>query len=188
MRSIRNLATFPAGRALVSDDLVEFHAARLLLLLRICGGRRGRIAGLTKLAKLDFFIRYPEFFSRASRSLGVSDSGVNAEKSGMIESVMIRHHYGPWDRRYYHVLAYLEGKQLLSVKKAGAKTYEFELSATGTEAANALMQSPAFNELISHTRDVASVLGMKSGSALKELVYQIFDEEIASRPLGEVIT
>jgi hypothetical protein len=187
MRSVRNLATYPAGRSLLPDDLVEFHAARLLLVLRMCGGRRGRIIGLTKLAKLDFFVRYPGFFSRASIALGASASETNEEASSEVESAMIRHHYGPWDRRYYHVLAYLEGKQLLSVRKTGAKTYEFELSAAGVGAADALVRSPAFSDLVLHTRGVAKVLGTKSGSALKELIYRIFDEEIASRPLGEVI-
>ncbi len=30
---------------------------------------------------------------------------------------MIRHHYGPWDKRYYHILAYLESKQLIQIVK-----------------------------------------------------------------------
>jgi hypothetical protein len=48
------------------DDVPEFHAARLLLLLRFYGrSPGGEIAGRTKLAKLDFFVRYPRFLEAA---------------------------------------------------------------------------------------------------------------------------
>jgi hypothetical protein len=69
MKSILNLHTHPAGMPLLADDVVEFHAGRLLLLLKFCG-QRGYIDGLTKLAKLDFFVRYPHFFDKMSAYLG----------------------------------------------------------------------------------------------------------------------
>jgi hypothetical protein len=36
-------------------------------------------------------------------------------------------------------------------------------------------------------RSVKLVLGKKSGSALKKLVYDVFRDEIANKPIGEVI-
>jgi len=52
----------PISLPLAADDILEFHAARLLLLLEICG-TAGRIDGLTKMAKLDFFKRYLDFLA-----------------------------------------------------------------------------------------------------------------------------
>ena len=49
MKSITNLGLQPASLPAVADDLLEFHAARLLLLFRICG-IRDRIDGLTEMA------------------------------------------------------------------------------------------------------------------------------------------
>ena len=62
MRSLNRVGAQPRPAwPLAADDIVEFHAARLLLLMEICGVK-GRIDGLTKMAKLDFFSRYPDFF------------------------------------------------------------------------------------------------------------------------------
>jgi hypothetical protein len=37
MKSLKNLGAEPAALPLAADEIVEFHAARLLLLFRICG-------------------------------------------------------------------------------------------------------------------------------------------------------
>jgi len=165
----------------VADDVLEFHAARLLLLLMLCG-TKDRLQGLTKMAKLDFFVRYPQFFKEVCRHLG-KDSSLPTD---IVESSMVRFHYGPWDRRYYHVLAYLKAKALITVEKEGA-AFIFQLTGLGRESARALSKKPAFTELVAHMRQVKDILGQKSGSALKKLVYQVFEDEIGEAKLGEVI-
>ncbi|MDY7229902.1 hypothetical protein [Hyalangium rubrum] len=187
MRSIRNLRDYPAGLPLVPDELVEFHAARLLLLLKVCGGTKGKakggIDGLTKLAKLDFFVRYPAFFARACAERGAPVPTVLPA----VESNMVRHHYGPWDHRYYHVLAYLEGKGLVRVTRDGTKPFRFQLTEKGAGAAEQLGAQGPFQELMEQMKRVRTVLGGESGTALKELIYRLFDQEVAARKLGEVI-
>lgn len=181
MKSIAKLDSWPAGIPVIADEILEFHAARLLLLLQLCGNK-SRIDGLTKLAKLDFFVRYPQFFNELCAKLGVSGEA----KTRSVESAMIRFHYGPWDQRYYHLLAYLEGKGLLAVQK-DRKTYTFELTERGKEAASVLVKKVAFAEIVEQMRSVKSVLGKKSGSALKKLVYDVFQDEVAKKSIGEVI-
>ncbi len=100
---------------------------------------------------------------------------------------MVRHHYGPWDKRYYHVLAGLEGKELIAVTKVG-KTYRIALTARGAERARALVAKASFAPLAERMRQVKKTFGGKSGSSLKNLIYQLFEEEVGKRPLGEVIT
>jgi hypothetical protein len=182
MHSFRNLHSYPAGHPLSAEDVVEFHAARLLLLLLLCG-KDGEIDGLTKLAKLDFFARYPTFFARACahlrRPIPSIESGIEAE--------MVRHHYGPWDHRYYHVLAYLEGSGLLRVGRSGASGYRFTLTELGQEAASRLSAKEAFATLADHMRNVKAVLGDRKGDTLKKLIYELFSKEVAERPLGEAI-
>ena len=94
MRSIANLGTSPAALPIIAEDLVEFHAARLLLLFNICG-INNQIDGLTKMAKLDFFVRYPEFFEEVTAHLGLKSPTTMSTR----ESGMVRFHYGPWDKR-----------------------------------------------------------------------------------------
>lgn len=182
MRSFRNLWNYPAGRPLVSDDITEFHAARLILLLAF-SGIKGHIDGLTKLAKLDFFVRYPKYFEIASDILG--QTTVSSMKS--IESRMIRYRYGPWDKRYYDIISYLKSKGLITVTKDKKKAFRFELTDMGNEIAQEIANNPEFSVLLDQMKKVKKVLGSKSGTALKNLIYEIFDIEVAQKPLDEVI-
>jgi hypothetical protein len=181
MKSLRNLGNEPAGLPLAADDVLELHAGRLLLLFRVCG-TAGRIDGLTKMAKLDFFVRYPQFFEIACQELGIA----TASAASAVESSMIRFHYGPWDDRYYHLLAYLEAKGLIAVSKVG-KMFQPSLTELGKNAADRLKDATAFEPLVEQMKRVKKVFGNKAGSTLKALVYDIFEKEVGQRPLGEVI-
>lgn len=180
MKSIKQIGFAPVSLPLSADDIVEFHAARILLLVSLCG-TGNRIDGLTKMAKLDFFVRYPDFFAVAKNaSLPI------AEGSDTVESAMVRHHYGPWDKRYYHVLAYLEARQLIEVVKK-SNGYLITLTPDGRKRATALAGKPSFASLVERMRAVKKEFGSKSGSTLKKLIYNLFDEEVGKKPLGEVI-
>jgi len=181
MKSLANLVNQPAGTPLMADDVLEFHAARLLMLFKLCG-KSGSVDGLTKMAKLDFFVRYPQFFSIACKKLGVPASSPVQH----VESSMIRFHYGPWDSRYYHILGYLVAKQLLKISTKG-NMYELRLTPSGNEVAGHLIRDPAFTDIAEHMIQVKNVLGAKAGSTLKKLVYELFEDEVKKRPLGEVI-
>jgi len=181
MKSLLNLGYEPAGSPILADDVLEFHAARILMLIRLCG-TANRINGLTKMAKLDFFVRYPQFFHVMCRKLGVSIEPITQT----VESSMLRFHYGPWDKRYYHILAYLEGKELITVTQDG-KQLQLRLTELGRNTAERIGGEEAFKEIAAHMKSVKKVLGGKSGSTLKKWIYQVFEQEVASRAMDEVI-
>lgn len=185
MRSLNRLGTRPASLTLAADDIVEFHAARLLLLILVCGVA-GRIDGLTKMAKLDFFSRYPEFFEAAAKGQAKDAIAPAPAEAEAVESAMVRHHYGPWDKRYYHVLAHLEAKHLIKVVKV-KKTFVISLTDLGKERAQRLVEKASFEPLVMRMREIKKVFGSKTGSSLKNMIYNMFDAEIGRRPLGEMI-
>jgi hypothetical protein len=187
MRSIKNLKGFSSGKTLSSDDLIEFHASRLLLLIQLCGIRdsktkTAKIEGLTKLAKLDFFVRYPAFFNKVADHLSSNDS----IQSDDVESKMVRFHYGPWDKRYYQVIPYLEARGLIQVIKSGS-AYNFVLTNLGKSIAETLISHAEFQEVSDRMRLVKKLLGGKTGNSLKELIYQVFDEEVKGKNLDDII-
>lgn len=187
MKSYRDIGLHPTGRPLSADEIIEFHLARILLLIKLCG-RKNRIAGLTKFAKLDFFVRYPQFFERARRRFQSEKQivPVAAQNRRSVESSMVRHHYGPWDKRYYHLLARLSATGLISVEKSG-RTYNIELTKSGQEYASKLSKDDAFDSLAAHMNDVSGVFGGKNGTTLKNLIYETFEDEVAVKSLGEDI-
>lgn len=183
-----SLDRYPVGRPLTADQITEFHAARILLLIFHCGTKaratgRLQIDGLTKLAKLDFFVRYPDFFHRAKVHLGQKGG---SSRPAPVESAMVRHHYGPWDARYYQVLGFLEGRELIVVEKQGS-AFVFVLTEAGLGLARQLAAEPSYSDLCWRMREAHEVFKGKSGDWLKKLVYSLFDTEVASLPLGQVI-
>ena len=89
MKSLSRVGTLPMSLPLSADDIVEFHAARLILLMHICGVA-GRIEGLTKMAKLDFFARYPSFFETA-RSAETATSAKHTSETDACETIEVCH-------------------------------------------------------------------------------------------------
>ncbi|MFC1836264.1 hypothetical protein ACFL2Q_16350 [Thermodesulfobacteriota bacterium] len=188
MKSFNRIGDSPVGLPLLADDVVEFHAARLVLLLAMCG-TSGRIDGLTKMAKLDFFVRYPDFFESAraaSTSKGHTAATVGGKSDEAVESAMVRHHYGPWDKRYYHILAYLESKQLITVTKE-RNSYRLALTDLGLGRSKELANTASFIPLVERMREVKKTFGRRSGNSLKDLIYSLFETEVNQRQLGEVI-
>jgi len=178
LKPLRKIAEESIAFPVTADEVLEFHAARLILLFRNCG-IGGRIDGLTKMAKLDFFVRYPVFFARL-------DTTAPEGLKNRVESSMIRFHYGPWDPRYYRVLTYLEAKGLIGVTKSG-RGYQFELSPLGKDVSDELANRPEFRNMVAQMKSVKKLLGDKSGSALKQMIYKRFSQEVTDRRLGEVI-
>lgn len=181
MRPLSHLWDEPISRPIAAEEVLELHAARLLLLLEQCGVA-GRIDSLTKMAKLDFFVRYPDFFRVALAEHGESPTNRRSAQ----QSYMIRYHYGPWDKRYYRLIRHLESRGLILVTPSG-RSIQLSLSSVGRDLARQFSSDPSFSDLVLHMRDVKKVLGGKSGTFLKNLVYRLFDDEVGQLRLGEVI-
>lgn len=187
MKSIKNIDKTAAGLSINSDEIIEFHAARLLLLISMCGNKSKdndghSIEGLTKLAKLDFFIRYPSFFNRISKYL---QKGMEIE-SEEVESKMIRFHYGPWDKRYYQVLPYLEARGIIKIEKNN-KQYIFSLTKLGEDLAKQLRNNKKYDDLVRKMKVVGKTFRNTSGSRLKDLIYEVFKSEVVNKNLDEII-
>jgi len=181
MRSLKHMAFQPLSVPLAADEITEFHAVRMLLLLRKCG-TANRVEGLTKLAKLDFLVRYPAFFNRLATHLQKPVAAATVS----VESVMVRHHYGPWDKRYYKILPFLESRRLMTVSKKGP-AYVFELTEEGKNLAEVVSKRPEFALQAEQMKRVKDLVGKRTGTSLKNLVYEVFDAEVAEKPLGEII-
>lgn len=170
------------------DDNLDFHAARLLVLLLRCGhGRRNRIDGRTKLAKLDFFVRYPAFLEKArnelrSRSLNIQEWVADGAE---IEAPMIRYRYGPWDPRYRQFLYFLESRKLIVVTIS--RPEGVLLTATGRALARELCTRTSFVPIVERCDAMIGNLSELNGSELKDLIYNLFPTEVTNLPLRTVI-
>ncbi|KAK0332333.1 hypothetical protein LTR94_025312, partial [Friedmanniomyces endolithicus] len=120
---------------------------RLLVLLR-CADKRGRtpkpVEGITKLAKLDFLLRYPVYLERALVARGKSPDAVHLSprERTTVETRMIRFRYGPWDGRYRRWLSLLSARGLVTLSLSGRKI-EIGLTDAGRAAPERVADLPA---------------------------------------------
>ncbi|MEI2607641.1 MAG: hypothetical protein V9G20_03300 [Candidatus Promineifilaceae bacterium] len=141
-------------------------------------GIKGRITGRTKIAKLDFFVRYPSYLAKAQ--------GTESQPLSKLppESPMIRYKYGPWDTKYYDVFATLVARGLLNIYPS-EKGDVFELTERGEYAVQEL-ELPEFDDIIQRCIVVAKLFKNKPGSALKKYIYDNYPEIVALQ-VGEEI-
>jgi hypothetical protein len=166
-----------------ADDSLAYHAARLLILLNFSGDPKTKcIEGRTKLAKMDFLIRYPTYLAEAARLKNVKTTITPSIKP---ESRMIRYKYGPWDERYYDIFAFLVAKDLVEILPSKTKGDVFQLTKKGEAAVEALT-GPEFDELTTRCQLVYKLFGKSTGSTIKRFIYRYFTDIIDKR-LGEEI-
>lgn len=150
---------------------VDYHAARLLLLLHAFETQRRPMKGLTKLVKLDFLLRYPVFLERLLRSRGLTWSIGTEPTAGermAVESTMIRYKYGPWDDAYYGVIGSLISRAL--VESTDAARTSLRLTADGRRVAAELTHDPAWKAVANRAVLLKRHFDM-SGNALKNVIY-----------------
>lgn len=172
------------------DSSIDFHAARILILLLVCGQSPGpNIEGRTKLAKLDFFVRYPSFLERVHRNIiasGLEVSHPFHAQNAEVEAPMIRYRYGPWDNRYRQFIAFLEARKLVTVLKS-TRVEKVKLTAQGRRTAEKLRDTSAFQPITERCTSMVSNLGAMNGTDLKELIYNSFPDEVAQLSLWREI-
>ena len=165
------------------DGSPELHAARLLLLLHAFTDNEGQgaIEGLTKLAKLDFLLRYPVMLSRALKAKGrtARDVRLDEHEQHSVESEMVRYRFGPWDHRYREFLNVLIARGLATVSVEG-RTNVIALTAAGRALARKLAQDQLFEPYVRRSALLKRHFDM-TATHLMRFIYDTFPEVITLR-------
>lgn len=167
-----------ASQAELSDDL---HLIRLLFLLAEANKRSTKsIKGITKLAKLDFLLRYPNCLGRLLIYLNKdkNQAGIKDYEKTSIESKMVRFRYGPWDNRYRRWIGLLVSRGLAITFLEG-RTVHIEITDLGVEVLKNLYNEQAFQDMTNRSSIIYKSVGSLSAVKLKDLVYKVFPEIIS---------
>lgn len=172
-----------------TENADELHLARLLLLLAEADHRSGKtVAGIMKLAKLDFLLRYPNCLERALKYLhkDAAKADIKPYERTSIESKMVRFRYGPWDNRYRRWIGLLVAKGL-AVSYLQGKTIHIGLTDLGRATVIQLTALEEFTAMQQRSNLLYKAVGSMSATALKNFVYEVFPE-IVDMKWGENIT
>lgn len=167
----------------------EFHISRILILCRSVAGSRNRaIEGITKLAKLDFLLRYPNCLRKVIKNLRVDYGDNNFENMELdnIESKMVRFRYGPWDARYRRWIGLMVSMDMINTYIEG-RTVLIRLTEKGREYADRLVSHEDFQAMRARSEIISQSVGKYSGTKLKDMIYNYFPELLGMN-WGEEIT
>lgn len=179
-----SLSVVHAAASVENND--DLHLARLLLLLQANSGRSNKsVEGITKLAKMDFLLRYPSCLARVVASQPKLDIEIPENERNTIESKMVRYRYGPWDGRYRRWIDLLVAKGLATTYLEG-RTVHVQLTDAGQALASRLKGISEFHTLAQRSMVVARAVGDFSTTKLMKYVYELFPE-IVSLKLGQQI-
>jgi len=153
--------------------------ARILLLIYGFTTQTKSLEGRTKLAKLDFLLRYPRFMQRAlAIRKPEHNMEISPEEKINIEGRMIRYRYGPWDPSYYAILGRLIGKGLVEVVPNN-KGLSYRTTQHGSGLAKSLAKEDAWAETYARIKLLKSNFDL-TGNALKEFIYKHFPEVVGA--------
>ncbi|MFF0890585.1 hypothetical protein [Streptomyces sp. NPDC003456] len=180
-------------RALLREDLAYHQARVLLLVTAVAGaaGHNGKLDGLTKLAKLDFLLRYPALASTVLDPLSPRDERLALAPEELaapteVEAPMTRYKYGPWDDRYYAIIGALVGRGLLRYAKGRRGSVALIPTPQGKRLAADLANTEAWESVTERCEAVAEASANMTGNMLKDLIYERL-ADLMDRPHREVI-
>lgn len=172
------------------DIQPDLHAARLLLLIAAFSDAEQirAVEGLTKLAKLDFLLRYPVMLERAliARGRSTRDVQLADHERLSVESQMVRYRFGPWDHRYREFLNILVGKGLVTVSVEGRKVV-IALTQSGRTVASELGASPQFVDYARRSSILRSHFDIQATNLMR-FIYDTFPEVVSLRPNARIPT
>jgi hypothetical protein len=178
----------------VIDDLAT-HQARVLLLVNAVSAHPGharKLDGLTKLAKLDFLVRYPALAGEVLDGLAERDELLHLDEGHRSEPTdvadpMTRYKYGPWDDRYYPVVGALVARGLLRYARGRRGSVALVPTPAGRRLADELTADEDWRVISDRCIAVADASSGMTGNALKERIYDRLPH-LMDRPHRRVIS
>lgn len=166
----------------------SIHLGRLLILLaEFSKGGKSEMKGITKLAKLDFLLRYPAYLEKALEARGkkLKKAELKEFEKTSVESKMVRYRYGPWDFRYRKFLNILIAKGLIYYRTEG-NTIMIGMTKTGMQIAESFREDDSLDDLFERARVLRINFDIKA-TRLKNFIYDTFPE-ISSLKFGQSIS
>jgi hypothetical protein len=156
----------------------NLHLGRLLILLEAFKNKSAKIDSFSKLAELDFLLRYPVYLERAiparGKSSKVSNVDVTDYERYSIESMTVAYNHRPWDDQYRRFIKILLAKNLIYIE-IDEKKFHFSLTTKGHEIASCLSRMDAYSTVEKRVIILKKDFNLSSDKLIKFL-YETFPE------------
>lgn len=153
----------------------ELHTVRLLILIStLVGKKRETTIQITKLAKLDFILRYPVALYKALNLVSLKDALITESEKNNIESEMLAFNYSPWSSDFRRLLVLLTSRSLISWSSKGNRI-ELSLTERGKDFYNEVIRYREFTEIVQQSKSIKTNFSSLSMLKLDAILTEILN-------------
>lgn len=177
-----------------SDDTNNI--VRMLILLDTFAGKNkiGKIQGITKLAILDFLLRYPAALDKVLEKQECEGNKVINKKRVILQSYevnsidarMMKFNFAPWDFKYRRIVSILKAKDLIQIDTEGKKIV-LGISTKGIDVSRKFNDLKNYEYMFVRCRIIKTVFGNWSQKRLIDMIYLTFPEILRVKAEMDVI-
>ncbi|MCU6794855.1 hypothetical protein OB236_22335 [Paenibacillus sp. WQ 127069] len=161
------------------DERDELHVIRILILLHTLIGKKQdkTTIELTRLAKLDFLLRYPSALEKALTILNkIKEVNITEAEKNNIETNMLAFRYSPWSGDFRRLLVVLSAKCLITWQRR-EKYLDICLTENGNELFLKLNIITEFSSMIKQSKalktNIASLSTLKIDNLMSEVLTEL---------------
>lgn len=177
-----------------SDDTNNI--IRMLILIYTFAGKNGtgKIEGISKLAILDFLLRYPVALDKmlenqelkGNKTINHKRFQLQSYEVNSIDAKMMKFNFAPWDFKYRRIVSILKAKDLIQVNLDGKKTV-LRIKSNGIDTAKKIQDLKDYEYLVVRCKIIKSVFGSWSQKKLIDMIYIIFPEILRFKAEMDVV-
>jgi hypothetical protein len=159
---------------MILDELAVDTSRLVLLVDAFSAGVDEKLDGLTKLAKLDFLLRYPSCLDSLNRRRRIDDDWPRPteDERVAVDAPMIRYRYGPWDNLYYALVGGLVGCGTASYVSGRGKV-SLRVTETGHSLAEGIRSKASWQPTAGRVDFLVRHYDLP-GTVLKDMIYGEF--------------
>lgn len=177
-----------------SDDTNNI--IRMLILIYTFAGKNGtgKIEGISKLAILDFLLRYPVALDKVlenqelkgNKTINHKRFQLQSYEVNSIDAKMMKFNFAPWDFKYRRIVSILKAKDLIQVNLDGKKTV-LRIKSNGIDTAKKIQDLKDYEYLVVRCKIIKSVFGSWSQKKLIDMIYIVFPEILRFKAEMDVV-
>jgi hypothetical protein len=177
-----------------SDDTNNI--VRMLILLDTFAGRKknGKVQGITKLAILDFLLKYPAALDKVlekqeregNKAINKKRVILQSYEINSIDARMMKFNFAPWDLKYRRIVSILKAKDLIQIDIEGKKIV-LGISNKGIDISRKLSDFNNYEYMAVRSRIIKTVFGNWSQRKLIDMMYLTFPEILRVKVEMDVI-
>ncbi|MDQ0090114.1 putative type IV restriction endonuclease [Paenibacillus anaericanus] len=165
-------------QVIILDERDELHIIRILVLIyTLIGAKKDKVTiELTKLAKMDFLLRYPSALDSALLNLyKQKDVSITEAEKNNIETNILSFRFSPWSSDFRRLMVLLNAKSLIKWEQRG-KYLDIYHTPKGIELFKEVLKFKEFESMIKQSQAIKTNISNLSGLKLDSLLSKVLTE------------